>query len=335
MKILVTGSAGFIGMNVAKRLLDRGDRIVGLDNLNNYYDQKLKLSRTFLLEQYNNFEFIKGDLIDRELIAKLFLVHKFDAVIHLAAQAGVRYSVNHPNTYADCNLVGFLNILEGCRNSNVAHLVFASSSSVYGSNRSMPFRESDCCDHPISLYAATKRANELMAHSYSHLYGIPVTGLRFFTVYGPWGRPDQSLFLFVKSMVENEPIKVFNKGNMRRDFTYIDDIVEGLIRVLDKPPIQISDFNEFAPRPDIAKAPYRIFNIGGNNPVSLMTFIEAIEESLGIVAEKIFLPLQEGDVTDTFSSTDALYEWVGYRPETGVKEGIERFVNWYKEYFNH
>lgn len=333
MSILVTGVAGFIGMHAAERLLKRGDVVVGLDNINEYYDPALKLARLKRLERYPNFHFIKADLVDSELLSNLFCREKFDGVIHLAAQAGVRYSVTNPLTYADCNLTGFLNVLEGCRQNRVSHLVYASSSSVYGGNMKMPFSEADGVGHPVSLYAATKRANELMAHSYSHLYNLSVTGLRFFTVYGPWGRPDQSLFLFVKAMMNNLPIDVFNQGKMLRDFTYIEDIVEGVVRVLDKPATPDINFDPFCPLPQISQAPYRIFNIGNGNPVPLMTFIEAIEDALGAKAQKNFLPLQAGDVTGTFSDTTMLDRWVGFRPSTSVKEGVNHFVKWYREYY--
>ncbi len=333
MKYFVTGAAGFIGMHTAERLLQRGDVVVGLDNLNNYYDPALKLDRLDVLAKYPGFSFIKGDLVDRELLADLFAKEQFNGVVHLAAQAGVRYSVINPHTYADCNLMGFLNVLEGCRQNQVGHLVYASSSSVYGGNEKMPFSEADPVDHPVSLYAATKRANELMAHSYSHLYNLPVTGLRFFTVYGPWGRPDQSLFLFVRAMLNNEPIKVFNEGKMRRDFTYIDDIVEGVIRVLDKPAMTDAGFDPQHPLPHTARAPYRIFNIGNNDPVPLMDFIDAIEGSLAMTAQKNFLPLQAGDVAETFADTRALDAWVGFQPATSVREGVSRFVDWYRHYY--
>ena len=330
---LVTGAAGFIGMHTAQRLLERGDTVVGLDNLNDYYDPALKLGRLDVLKKYPGFRFIKGDLVDRELMAQLFNQEQFDGVVHLAAQAGVRYSVTNPHTYADCNLTGFLNVLEGCRQNNVGHLVYASSSSVYGGNEKMPFSEADSVDHPVSLYAATKRANELMAHSYSHLYNLPVTGLRFFTVYGPWGRPDQSLFLFVSAMLNNEPIKVFNEGKMRRDFTYIDDIVEGVIRVLDKPATPDAAFDAQHPLPHTGRAPYRIFNIGNSDPVPLMDFITAIEAALGMTAQKHFLPLQAGDVTETFADTRALDAWVGFKPATTVNAGVGKFVDWYRQYY--
>ncbi len=333
MKLLVTGVAGFIGMHTALRLLGRGDSVVGLDNINNYYDPGLKLARLKELEFYQNFRFIKGSLTDIKLVEDLFYRGEFDGVVHLAAQAGVRYSVTNPGTYADCNLTGFLNVLEGCRRYKVGHLVYASSSSVYGGNKRMPFSELDCVDHPVSLYAATKRANELMAHSYSHLYGMPVTGLRFFTVYGPWGRPDQSLFLFVNSILKGDSINVFNEGKMRRDFTYIDDIVTGVVDVLDKPAESDTHFNSFEPQPHKSLAPYRIFNIGNGSPVPLMDFIEAIEECLQLKAHKNFLPLQAGDVIETFADTRALDEWIGPRSKTTISIGVANFIDWYKKYY--
>jgi UDP-glucuronate 4-epimerase len=335
MKVLVTGAAGFIGMHTAIRLLERGDTVVGLDNLNDYYDPALKLGRLEILAKYPSFRFIKGDLVDRKQMANLFSTEKFDGVVHLAAQAGVRYSVTNPHTYADCNLTGFLNVLEGCRQNKVGHLVYASSSSVYGGNKKMPFSEVDSVDHPVSLYAATKRANELMAYSYSHLYNLSVTGLRFFTVYGPWGRPDQSLFLFVSAMLKKEPINVFNGGKMRRDFTYIDDIVEGVIRVLDKPATPEINFDSTYTLPHKGSAPYRIFNIGNSNPIPLMEFIEAIEASLNISAQKNFLPLQAGDVTETFADTRALEAWVGFKPAISVPDGVNRFVQWFQEFYKN
>ena len=333
MKYLVTGVAGFIGMHCAKRLLERGDSIVGIDNLNEYYDPNLKLGRLSVLSKFPKFTFIKLDIGHRVGVDQLFSKELFDGVIHLAAQAGVRYSIENPHPYAESNLSGFLNILEGCRRTKVSHLVYASSSSVYGGNKKMPFSESDSIDHPLSLYAATKRANELMAHSYSHLYNIPITGLRFFTVYGPWGRPDQALFLFVRSILARESIKIFNNGKMCRDFTYIDDITEGVIRVLDKPAETNPSFDYTNPSPELSWAPFRIFNIGNGDPVPLMNFVEAIEDALGVIAKKIYLPLQAGDVSDTFSNTSLLNDWVGFHPKTSVKDGVKNFVNWYKEFY--
>lgn len=322
MKILLTGAAGFIGAATALRLLARGDTVVGLDNLNDYYDPALKQSRLDLLNPYSNFRFVKMDLADRSGMAQVFATEQFDRVVHLAAQAGVRYSLQNPHAYVDSNLVGFVNVLEGCRNHAVKHLVYASSSSVYGGNTKMPFAEVDNVDHPVSLYAATKKANELMAHTYSHLFNVPTTGLRFFTVYGPWGRPDMALFLFTKAILEGKPIKVFNHGDMRRDFTYIDDIVEGVIRVLDK-----------VATPAESSAPYRIFNIGNHQPVPLLDFIGCLESALGMKAQKELLPMQEGDVPATFADTQALNAWVGFAPATPIGDGVRRFVDWYRSYY--
>jgi len=332
-KYLVTGAAGFIGMYVAKILLERGDQVIGLDNLNNYYDPELKKARIEILTKYKIFSFIKADLFDRESISELFVNHKFDGVVHLAAQAGVRYSVTHPHSYADSNLTAFLNILEGCRSGKVGHLVFASSSSVYGGNSKTPFTEQDRVDHPVSLYAATKRANELMAHSYSHLYRLPTTGLRFFTVYGPWGRPDQSLFLFVSAILRGESIKIFNDGKMMRDFTYIDDIAMGVILALDKPAVATSEYDSSFPMPHISDAPYRLFNIGTSKPIPLMDFIDAIEKKLGVKAQKQFLPLQAGDVVETYASSELLSAWVDFRPDTSIQIGVDAFIDWYRSYY--
>ena len=322
MKILVTGSAGFIGAATALQLLERGDTVVGLDNLNAYYDPALKQSRLQRLAPYPGFRFVQMGLEDRAAVADVFAAEKFDRVIHLGAQAGVRYSLQNPHAYVDSNLVGFVNVLEGCRNHAVQHLVYASSSSVYGGNTKMPFSETDRVDHPVSLYAATKKANELMAHSYSHLYGIPTTGLRFFTVYGPWGRPDMAPFLFTRAMLAGETIKVFNYGDMRRDFTYVDDIVEGVVRVLDK-----------AATPDESSAPYRVFNIGNHQPVPLLEFIGCLEDALGRVANKALLPMQDGDVPATYADAQALDAWVGFAPATPVRQGVQQFVDWYRGYF--
>jgi UDP-glucuronate 4-epimerase len=333
MKILLTGAAGFIGMSTALRLLARGDDVVGLDNLNDYYDVNLKHSRLQQLSPYATFRFAKMDVADRDAVAKLFEVEKFDRVIHLAAQAGVRYSIENPLAYIDSNLLGFANILEGCRHNQVQHLVYASSSSVYGGNTCMPFSEHDSVDHPVSLYAATKKANELMAHAYSHLYALPTTGLRFFTVYGPWGRPDMAPILFTKAILAGQPIKVFNHGKMLRDFTYIDDIVEGVVRTLDHCAQPHPDFDASQPDPATSNAPYRIFNIGNNQAVALLDFIECIETATEKQAEKIFLPMQDGDVPATYANTEALKEWVGFIPATGVAQGVARFVNWYRDYY--
>ena len=333
MKILITGAAGFIGMTTALRLLARGDEVLGLDNLNDYYDVTLKESRLCRLTSHPRFRFVKMDVADRTGMTQLFAVEKFDRVIHLAAQAGVRYSLQNPHAYIDSNIVGFTNILEGCRHTKVQHLVYASSSSVYGGNTKMPFSEHDSVDHPISLYAATKKANELMAHTYSHLFGLPTTGLRFFTVYGPWGRPDMALFLFTKAILEGRAIDVFNHGNMQRDFTYVDDIVEGVIRVVDRVATANPGYDALQADPATSNAPYRVFNIGNNNPVQLLDFIGCIEDAVGKKAEKNFLPLQDGDVPATYANTDALNDWVGFVPGTSVQVGIGRFVAWYRDYY--
>ncbi|AYH45337.1 NAD-dependent epimerase [Azoarcus sp. DN11] len=333
MKILVTGAAGFIGMHTSEVLLARGDQVVGLDNLNDYYDPQLKLDRLARLTPHPAFRFVKLDVADRAGMERLFAEEKFDRVIHLAAQAGVRYSLQNPHAYIESNVVGFTNILEGCRRNKVGHLVYASSSSVYGGNTRMPFSEHDNVDHPVSLYAATKKANELMAHTYSHLYGLPTTGLRFFTVYGPWGRPDMALFLFTKAILEGRPIDVFNHGKMKRDFTYIDDIVEGVIRTLDRTAEPDPTFDPLNPDPGRGAAPYRVFNIGNNNPVELMAFIEAIEAAVGRKAEKNFMPLQDGDVPATYADTSELNVWTGFAPATSVGEGVERFAKWYRAYY--
>ena len=333
MKILLTGAAGFIGMTTALRLLARGDEVVGLDNLNDYYVVSLKEDRLKRLTPHPNFRFVKLDVADRQGVADLFTAEKFDRVIHLAAQAGVRYSLQNPHAYIDSNIVGFTNILEGCRHSKVQHLVYASSSSVYGGNTKMPFSEHDSVDHPISLYAATKKANELMAHTYSHLYGLPTTGLRFFTVYGPWGRPDMALFLFTRAILEGRPIDVFNHGNMQRDFTFVDDIVEGVIRVVDRVAEPNGTYDPLLADPATSSAPYRVFNIGNNNPVQLLEFIACIERALGRKATKNLLPLQDGDVPATFANTDALNAWVGFVPGTSVETGVARFVDWFRGYY--
>lgn len=333
MKILVTGSAGFIGMHVAQILLARGDTVVGIDNLNDYYDPRLKHDRLARLTPKPGFRFVKLDVADRAGIEKLFADEQFERVVHLAAQAGVRYSLVNPQAYIDSNIVGFTNILEGCRHHKVQHLTYASSSSVYGGNTAMPFSEHHNIDHPVSLYAATKKANELMAHTYSHLFGLPTTGLRFFTVYGPWGRPDMALFLFTKAILEGRPIDVFNHGRMVRDFTFVDDIAEGVVRVLDRPATADAAFDPAAPDPARSNAPYRVFNIGNNTPVKLMEFIEAIEAALGRTAQKNFMPLQDGDVPATFADVSELTAWTGFKPGTPVRDGVGRFVQWYREYF--
>ena len=330
----MTGAAGFIGMHCAKILLDRGDQVIGMDNLNDYYDVSLKEARLDQLTSHDNFKFIKCGIEQRDAVSAVFSDKKPDRVIHLAAQAGVRYSLNNPHAYIDANVMGFTNILEGCRNNGISHLVYASSSSVYGGNTSMPFSEHDNIDHPVSLYAATKKANELMAHTYSQLYGLPTTGLRFFTVYGPWGRPDMALFLFAKAILKGEAIPVFNKGQMIRDFTYIDDIVEGVIRVLDKPASPNANFDPNVPDPATSSAPYRVFNIGNGSPVPLMNFIGALENALGIEAVKEFLPMQPGDVLATSSDTRELEKWVGFQPSTSVTDGVVSFVNWYRGFYN-
>jgi UDP-glucuronate 4-epimerase len=332
MKVLVTGAAGFIGMHTSQKLLARGDEVVGLDNLNDYYSVSLKEARLARIQDHPNFAFAKIDLADRPALEELFRQHNFDAVINLAAQAGVRYSLENPHAYVDSNVVGFMNVLECCRHHDIKHLVYASSSSVYGLNTSMPFSIHDNVDHPISLYAASKKANELMAHTYSHLYGLPTTGLRFFTVYGPWGRPDMALFLFTEAILKDEPIKVFNNGDMLRDFTYIDDIVEGVVRVLDQPATPNEAWHGDNPDPGTSPAPYRLYNIGNNNPVKLLDFIAAIEQALGKDAIKELLPIQPGDVAATYANIDDLEADVGYRPSTPTEQGIEQFVAWYLDY---
>jgi UDP-glucuronate 4-epimerase len=333
MKILVTGSAGFIGSALSLRLLERGDEVVGLDNLNEYYDVNLKKARLARIEHHHNFTDIRLNLEDRKGIADLFKKYKPDRVVNLAAQAGVRYSLENPLAYIDSNVLGFANILEGCRHNDVEHLVYASSSSVYGANTNMPFSVHHNVDHPLSFYAASKKANELMAHTYSHLYNLPTTGLRFFTVYGPWGRPDMALFMFTKSILAGKPIDVFNYGNHRRDFTYVDDIVEGVIRVLDQPAPPNPDWTGDTPDPATSMAPYRIYNIGNNSPVELMRYIEVLEECLGKKAEKNLLPLQPGDVPDTYADVADLIEDTGYKPSTSVEKGVANFVKWYRDYY--
>ena len=331
--VLVTGAAGFIGFHLAHRLLKKGCKVVGIDNLNAYYEVQLKKARLEKLTPFDNFSFIKADLADRKGIEKVFQENQFDVVVNLAAQAGVRYSITNPQAYIDANLVGFGNILEGCRHHGVKHLVFASSSSVYGANTKMPFSVHHNVDHPVSLYAATKKANELMAHTYSHLYGLCCTGLRFFTVYGPWGRPDMALFLFTRAILDGKPIQVFNHGKMQRDFTYIDDIVEGVYRVMGNLPAPDASWRGDQPDPGTSYVNYRIFNIGNNQPVNLMDFIETLENVLGKKAEKDFQDLQPGDVPATYADIDDLKQQVGFAPNTPIEEGIRRFVEWYKEYY--
>ena len=332
-KILVTGAAGFIGMHVVQRLAARGDNVVGIDNLNAYYDPSLKRDRLAQLAGLATFRFEPLDIVDGAALGALFAREKFDRVVHLAAQAGVRYSIDNPLAYGDSNLSGFLNVLEACRHHAVEHLVYASSSSVYGGNAKMPFSEADSVDHPVSLYAATKKANELMAHTYSHLYGIPTTGLRFFTVYGPWGRPDMAYFSFTRDILEGKPISVFNDGKMMRDFTYIDDIVDGVIAVLDKPATADPLYDPLLQHPGRSRAPYRIFNIGNQDPVSLGDFITTIEQAMGVAAIRDYKPMQPGDVVATYADVSALHEWTGLRPGTSLQSGIARFVDWYRGYF--
>jgi UDP-glucuronate 4-epimerase len=333
MKVLITGSAGFIGSNLAQRLLERGDEVVGIDNLNDYYDVELKKARLARVAKYPGFTDVRVNLEDRAAIAEVFAKHKPNRVVNLAAQAGVRYSLENPHSYVDTNLVGFVNILEGCRHHGVEHLVYASSSSVYGSNTEMPFSVHHNVDHPVSLYAASKKANELMAHTYSHLFRLPTTGLRFFTVYGPWGRPDMALFMFTRNILAGKPIDVFNYGKHRRDFTYIDDIVEGVVRILDRIPAPNPDWNSDAPDSATSNAPYKLYNIGNNQPVELMHYIKVLEDCLGKKAEMNLLPLQNGDVPDTYADVEDLVKDIGYKPATSVEDGIARFVEWYKGYF--
>ena len=338
MTVLVTGAAGFIGYHLSRRLLERGTAVVGLDNLNTYYDPALKRARLEQLQTLSAacgtpFTLIQADLEDGPAVASVFEAHAPDQVVNLAAQAGVRYSIENPSAYIQANLVGFGHILEGCRHHGVQHLVYASSSSVYGGNTRLPFSEHQGVDHPVSLYAASKKANELMAHTYSHLYGLPATGLRFFTVYGPWGRPDMALFLFTRAMLAGEPIQVFNHGRMVRDFTYVDDIIESLVRVLDRPAASDPAFDPQQPDPATSWAPHRVFNIGNSNPTPLMEYIEAIEQALGVTAEKRLLPMQAGDVPATAADTSALEAWTGFRPNTPVREGVARFVAWYRQFY--
>lgn len=333
MNILVTGAAGFIGFHVTQRLLAAGHQIVGIDNLNDYYDVSLKQARLDLINAHPGFTFIQMELADRAAIAALFEQHAFQRVIHLGAQAGVRYSIDNPHAYADANLIGHLNILEGCRHHKIEHLLYASSSSVYGLNRKMPFSTDDSVDHPVSLYAATKKANELMSHTYSHLYQLPTTGLRFFTVYGPWGRPDMALFKFTRAMIAGEAIDVYNRGEMKRDFTYIDDIAEAIVRLQDVIPQKDDRWTVENGSPATSSAPYRVYNIGNSQPLSLMTYIEAIEKALGVTAQKNLLPMQPGDVLETSADTQALFDAIGFKPHTSVEEGVKRFVEWYREFY--
>ncbi|MBF0499025.1 MAG: NAD-dependent epimerase [Candidatus Riflebacteria bacterium] len=333
MRILVTGAAGFIGFHLVQRLLDRGDEVVGFDNLNAYYDITLKEARLARLDGRPGFVFVRGDLSDRVAVGRLFSDNSFDRVVHLAAQAGVRYSLTNPHAYVESNLAGFLNILEGCRHSNTPHLVYASSSSVYGANSSMPFSVHQNVDHPVSFYAATKKSNELMAHAYSHMYKLPVTGLRFFTVYGPWGRPDMALFLFTRAIIEGSPIEIFNEGHLRRDFTFIDDIVEGVMRVTDRIATSNQSWNSGSPDPGTSSAPYRLYNIGNNQPVELLRFIEILEEKLERKASRKLLPMQPGDVLATFADVSDLVRDFDFKPTTPIETGISRFVDWYREYY--
>jgi UDP-glucuronate 4-epimerase len=333
MRVLVTGAAGFIGMHTSLRLLERGDEVVGFDNLNAYYDPSLKDARLARLTAHPNFTFVRGELADRASVADTFATHRPERVVNLAAQAGVRYSIEDPHAYVDANLVGFVNVLEGCRALDVEHLVYASSSSVYGANTKLPFSVADAVDHPVSLYAATKKANELMAHTYSHLFRLPTTGLRFFTVYGPWGRPDMALFLFTKAILEGRPIRIFNHGRMRRDFTFIDDIVEGVIRVLDAPAEPDPDFDPAHPDPATSSAPYRIHNIGNDQPTELMRYVDILEAELGVRAIRQLEDIQPGDVPATWADVDALRAAVGFTPSTSVEDGVARFVAWYREHY--
>lgn len=331
---LVTGAAGFIGFHLSMRLLARGEEVVGFDNLNDYYSVELKRDRLKILTDFDNFSFVQADLTDQEKVDQVFQQNDFSRVVNLAAQAGVRYSLENPRAYTESNIVGFLNILEACRHAKTPHLTYASSSSVYGGGTRMPFGTTDRVDHPLSLYAATKKSNELMAHTYSHLYGLPTTGLRFFTVYGPWGRPDMALFLFTKAILEGRPIDVFNEGRMQRDFTYIDDIVEGVDRTSEKIASPDPDWNSSAPNPSTSAAPYRIYNIGNNDPVELSAFIETIEQAIGIQAKKNLMPMQAGDVPATFADINELEDAVGFRPSTSISVGIQKFVDWYREYYS-
>jgi UDP-glucuronate 4-epimerase len=333
MKILVTGAAGFIGSHVAHRLLDAGETVIGVDNLDAYYDVSLKQARLDRLVARAGFTSVYMDIADRDAMPKLFAEQRFDRVVHLAAQAGVRHSLSHPHDYIDSNVTGTLNVLEGCRHNDVAHLVYASTSSVYGASTDMPFSPHGDADHPLAIYAASKRATELMAHSYSHLYGLPTTGLRFFTVYGPWGRPDMALFLFTRKMLAGEPIPVFNRGQHQRDFTYVDDIAEGVVRITYKTAEPDPDWSSDHPDPGSSSAPWRIYNIGNGQPVPLMDYIKELEQCLGVTAEKELLPMQAGDIETTHADISGLYQAVGYRPQTSVREGVKQFVDWYKKYY--
>ena len=332
-KHLITGTAGFIGFHLSKRLLERGEEVVGFDNVNDYYSVSLKRNRLAQLTCHEKFQFIEGDLANQQIVDQTFNEHEFTRVVHLAAQAGVRYSLTNPRAYTESNLTGFINILEACRHAKTPHLTYASSSSVYGGGTTMPFSTDQSVDHPLSLYAATKKSNELMAHTYSHLYGLPTTGLRFFTVYGPWGRPDMALFIFTKAILEGRPIDVFNEGRMQRDFTYIDDIVEGVDRTSQQIATEDPNWNSSDPSPASSNAPYRVFNIGNNQPVELIHFIECIEKALGMKAVKNLLPMQPGDVPATFANIDALEKAVGFRPSTPIETGIQKFVEWYRTYY--
>ena len=335
MNIIVTGAAGFIGMHVCKNLLDSGHSITGLDNLNAYYDQTLKRKRLECLTQFEDFTFYKQDIADKEALMEIFAEVRADCVINLAAQAGVRYSLIDPDAYANSNLTGFLNILEACRQKEISHLIYASSSSIYGSNDDKPFKETHNTDHPVSLYGATKKANEVMAHSYSHLFQLPTTGLRFFTVYGPWGRPDMAMFLFTKAILENKPIDIYNHGKMIRDFTYIDDVVQAINRLVDTPATSNADYNTYKPDASMSNSPWRIFNIGNGSPTPLMDYISALEKALGRTAEKNFIPVQPGDVLATAADTTKLENWTGFKPSTSVEQGVENFVKWYVSYYNN
>lgn len=333
MKVLVTGAAGFIGMHVAQRLLNRGDKVIGLDNLNDYYDVNLKLARLAELQKHAAFEFHRIDIVDATALEQLIASKGFDSIVHLAAQAGVRHSLTHPHAYIQSNITGFLNVLEACRKHPVQHLVYASSSSVYGGNKKLPFSESDNVDHPVSLYAVTKKSNELMAHSYSHLFGIPSTGLRFFTVYGPWGRPDMALFIFTRAILEGRPVDLFNDGDMERDFTYVDDIAEGVVRVLDRPPSSDDKYDQIRNDPARSWAPYQVLNIGNHGPAALLEYLDALEHALGRKAQRNLMPMQPGDVKATFADTAQLTEWTHFSPGTPVRDGVKRFADWYRGHY--